>query len=58
MSISQQRWNYKEIFNSKGIKRGKGKQQMSQKEINSIIIKFNHINNQINVNGLVTAIKM
>ena len=31
---------------------------MSQKEINSIIIKFNHINNQINVNGLVTAIKM
>ena len=31
---------------------------MSQKEINSIIIKFNHINNQINVNGLITSIKM
>ena len=30
---------------------------MSQKEINSII-KFNHIDNHINVNGLFTSIKM
>ena len=57
LSISQQRWNYKEIVNSKGRKRGKGKQQMSQKEINSII-KFNHIDNHININGLFTSIKM
>ena len=51
LSISQQRLNYKEIVNSKGRKKEKGKQQMSQKEINNII-KFNHIDSHINVNGL------